>query len=82
MGVVICMKLSCLPCMHVHAHACTCVWGAPPNHPHPPPTLIHQPPTPQSRWETKSPQFNKSQTNQDNSILFEDSLPLNIPQLI
>ena len=32
--------------------------------------------------EPKTPKFNKSWTNRDNSILFEDSLPLNIPELI
>ena len=57
---------------------CTCVWGTP----QPPPTPIHPPPNPQSRREPKTPKFNKSWTNRDNSILFEDSLPLNIPELI
>ena len=66
MGVAICMKLSC---MHVHAHVCV---GTP------------QPPTPipQSCREPKTPKFNNSWTNRDNSILFKDSLPLNIPELI
>ena len=42
MGAAICMKLSCLPHVHVraytcvHVHACAHVWGAPPNHPPPP----------------------------------------------
>ena len=45
MGVAICMKLSCLPCMHVHACVCMCMCaymcmctcvGAPPNHLPPP----------------------------------------------
>ena len=45
----------------------------------PPPT--HLPP-PQSCREPKTPNFNNSWTNRDNSILFEDSLPLNIPELI
>ena len=83
MGAAICMKLSCLPRMHVH------VCGGTPIHPPTtPPTPIHPPPTPQSHRESESPKFNKSfwtksfWTNQDNSILFEDSLPLNIPQLI
>ena len=91
MGVAICMKLSCLPhvcvhacvcaCMCVCVHACACVCmctcvGAPPNHP--PPPYTH----PQSCREPKTPKFNKSWTNRDNSILFEDSLPLNIPELI
>ena len=76
------------PCMCVHARACACVWGYPPTtlHPHPPTpqppsTPIHPPPHPQSRREPKTPKFNKSWTNRDNSILFEDSLPLNIPKL-
>ena len=58
-------------CMCVHACACTCV-GAPP------PPSTH----PQEPQEAKTPKFGNSWTNQDNSILFEDSLPLNIPQLI
>ena len=66
-------------CVCVHARACACVWEAPPNHPWPPST---QPPHPQSHREPKTPKFNKSWTNPDNSILFEDSLPLNIPELI
>ena len=94
MGAAICMKLSCLPrvrvhaCMHIHVCACVCMCvGAPPNLP----TPIHSPqlppphhPTPQSQShrEPKTPKFNKSWTNRDNSILFEDSLPLNISELI
>ena len=66
-------------CVFVHVRACACVWGHPPHAPRYPPT--HLPP-PQSRREPKTPKFNKSGTNQDNSILFEDSLPLNIPELI
>ena len=73
-------------CMCVHVHVCAClhmracahVWGHPPTTP----TPIHPAPHPQSRREPKTPKFNKSWTNRDNSILFEDSLPLNIPQLI
>ena len=59
-------------CMHAHAcmHVHVCVG-------HPPTT-----PQPQSHREPKTPKFNKSWTNRDNSILFEDSLPLNIPELI
>ena len=85
MGAVICMKLSCLPhvrvraCTCMHVHACAHVWGVPPYNP-PPPSTPH--PHPQSHREPKTPKFNKSWTNQDNSILFEDSLPLNIPELI
>ena len=61
MGVAICMKLSCLPRVRVHAyvcvhaHLCAHVWGAPPNHPPHPPT-----PHPQSRREPETPKFNKS----------------------
>ena len=58
----------------MHVHKC----GAPHNHPDPHPSKPH----PQSRREPKTPKFNKSWTNRDNSILFEDSLPLNIPELI
>ena len=81
MGAAICMKLSCLWHMHVHAnvyvHACVCahVWGTHPTTP----TAIHPPPTPRAAG---SPNHQKSWTNQDNSILFEDSLPLNTPELI
>ena len=84
MKAAICMKLSCLPCMLVHVHmcvhvcACAHVWGHPATIPHPHPPTPH----PQSRREPKTPKFNKSWTNRDNSILFEDSLPLNIPELI
>ena len=80
----ICMKLSCLPHMHVqahvcmHVHACAHVWEAPPTTPHPHPPTPH----PNSHREPKTPKFNNSWTNRDNSILFEDSLPLNIPELI
>ena len=68
-----CMRACVCMCMHVH------VCGG---HPQPPPIPIHPSPHPQSRREPKSPKFNKSWTNWDNSILFEDSLPLNIPELI
>ena len=91
MEAAICMTLSCLPHMHVCVCACACVWGAPPTtphphpntpHPQPPPTLIRPPPYPHSCREPKTPKLNKSWTNRDNSILFEDYLPLNIPELI
>ena len=65
-------------CMRAWACMCTCVGGTP----QPPPTPIHPPPHPQSCREPKTPKFNKSLTNRENSILFEDSLPLNIPELI
>ena len=69
---------------HACACMCTCV-GDTPNHPiHPPPATpppsTH--PHPQSCREPKTPKFNNSWTNRDNSILFEDSLPLNTPELI
>ena len=81
MGAAICMRLSCLPrmcvraCMCMHVHVCG---GHPPTTPHPHPPTPH----PQSRREPETPKYNKSWTNRDNSILFEDSLPLNIPELI
>ena len=62
-------------CVRVRVHMCV---GHPPNSPHP-----HTPtPHPQGRREPKTPKFNKFWANRDNSILFEDSLPLNIPELI
>ena len=57
-------------------HVCTCG-----DTPMPPDTHTHLLP-PQSCREPKTPKFNKSWTNRDNSILFEDSLLLNIPELI
>ena len=74
-----CVRVRMCACM------CTCVGGTP-NHPpspstHPPSPSTH-PPTPKSRRKLKTPKFNNSWTNQDNLILFEDSLPLNIPELI
>ena len=69
--------------VHVRARACVCVCGGTPPYaprcPWHPPT--HLPP-PESRREPKTAKFNKSWTNRDNSILFKDSLPLNIPELI
>ena len=54
MGAVICMKLSCLPRMHVRACACVRararVWGVPPNHPPPPSTHT---PTPRAAGSPK-----------------------------
>ena len=70
-----CMCVWVHACMHVHVHMCV---GHHPITPHPhPPT-----PYPQSHREPKTPKFNNSWTNWDNLILFEDSLPLNIPELI
>ena len=66
-------------CVHVHVCACMCMCvGAP----QPPPPQSTHPHHPQSSREPRSPKFNKSWTNRDNSILFEDSLPLNAPELI
>ena len=67
-------------CVHVHACACVCTCVGTPLPSHRPPTT-HLPP-PKSCREPKTPKFNKSWTNRDSSILFEDSLPLNIPELI
>ena len=65
-------------CMHVCACLCVHVETTPmpPDTPHPPA------PSSEPQGAKKTPKFNKSWTNQDNSILFEDSLPLNIPELI
>ena len=81
MSVAICNFYTCIhvcACMCMHAHTCACMWGHPPC---PQTPTTHLPP-PQSHRELKTPKFNKSSTNQDNSILFEDSLPLNTPELI
>ena len=69
----VCTCVCVRACMRVHVHMCG---GHPPTTPHPHPP---SPPHPQSRREPKTAKFNNSWTNQDNSILFEDSLPLNIP---
>ena len=58
MGAAICMKLPCLPCMHVRActcvHVCACahVWGHPPTTPYPHPPTPH----PQEPQEAKKHQ--------------------------
>ena len=65
-----CVCVRVCACMHMPVHMCG-------RHPR-----STQPSHPQSCREPKTPKFNKSWTNQDNSILFEDSLPLNIPELI
>ena len=59
-------------CVCVHVHACTHVCGASPTHINPPPRAAG----------SQKPKFNNSRFNRDNSILFKDSLPLNIPELI
>ena len=78
MSAAICNFYTCINvcvCMRMHVRVC----GDTPPCPQMPST--HLPP-PQSRREPKTPKFNKSWTNRDNSILFEDSLPLNILELI
>ena len=65
-------------CMHVHVHT----HGDTPHAPRCPQTPATHLLPPKSHREPKTPKFNKSWTNQDNSILFEDSLPLNTPELI
>ena len=82
MLAAICNSIHVCVCVFVCAHVCAYMWGHPPM---PPDTPRHPPthlPPPQSRREPKTPNFNNSWTNQDNLILFEDSLPLNIPELI
>ena len=71
MSVAICNFYTCA---YMHMHACG-------DTPMPADAPRHLPP-PQSCREPKIQKFNKSWTNWDNSILFEDSLPLNIPELI
>ena len=68
-----CMCVHACACMHMCVHACGDTTHAS-KMPQTPPT--HLPP-PQSHREPKTPKFSKSSTNQDNLILFEDSLPLN-----
>ena len=80
-SVAICNFYTCIY-VCVHVHACACVEEHPPCPKMPPDTPPTHLPPPQSRREPKTAKFNKSWTNQDNSILFEDSLPLNIPELI
>ena len=77
-------------CLHGGGHlqflfmgtcACTCMCRCVET-----PPCLQMPPThlppPQRHKEPKTPKFNKSWTNQDISIQFEDSLPLNIPEVI
>ena len=63
-------------CIHVDVCACTCACvGTPPcpRYPHLPPRKSHR--------EPKTPKFSMSWTNRDKSILFEESLALNTPEL-
>ena len=71
-----CMSMCACACVHMCEGTPTSIHPPQPPPPHPPT------PYPQSRRELKTPKFNNSWTNRDNSILFEDSLPLNIPELI
>ena len=70
-----CVYVCAHACMHMHVHMCG---GHLPTTSHPYTPTPH----PQSCREPKTPKFNKSWTNRDNLILFEDSLPLNIPEHI
>ena len=68
-----CMCVHVCGCVRVHVHMC----GGHPStihHPHPP-----SPPTPRATGSPKHQNLISLGTNRDNSILFEDSLPLNIP---
>ena len=78
MLVAICNFYTCIHacmCVCMRAHACACVGDTShaPRYPWQPPTHLSPP---QSCREPKTAKFNKSWTNWDNSILFEDSLPL------
>ena len=82
MSAAICNFYTCIHmcvCMHMHVHVCRDTPHAhrclqtPPTHP-PAPS-----PEPQG---AQAPKFNKSWTNHDILILFEDSLPLKISELI
>ena len=66
-------------CVYMHACTCMCTCMGVPHQPH---SHTTTPIPPKSHREPKSPKFNKSWTNQDHSILFEDSLPLNTAELI
>ena len=72
-NMYMCMQVCA--CVRVHVHMCG---GHCPTTPIP----IHTNPCPKSCREPKTPKFNKSLSNPDNSILFEDSLPVNTPKLI
>ena len=81
MSAAICNFYTCIHvCMCVCVHACACALGhlpMPPDTPDtPPPTC----PLPRAAGSPKQ-QNSMSWTNRDNSILFKDSLPLNIPEL-
>ena len=70
MSVAICNFYTCIhvcACMCVCVHVCVCVCACVC-------MCMGTPPSLQIK-------FNKSWTNRDNSILFEDSLPLNTPEL-
>ena len=67
-----CMCVRAHACIHVHVYMCGGTPEPPPTPIHPPATPIHPLPHPKSCREPKTPKFNKSWTNRDNSILFED----------
>ena len=78
-------------CLHVGSHlqflymcvcVCMCMYANASAYTPMPPDIPHPPAPPQSHREPKTPKFNKSWTNWDISILFEDALPLNTPELI
>ena len=69
------MCMCACACMYVHVHMSV-------DTPHAPRCTPIICSLPKSRREAKTPKFNKSWTNWDNLIPFEDSLPLNTPELI
>ena len=85
MVAAICNFLTCLSSCFVCVHVCTCMCmclGTPPMPPDAPQPICPLPRAAGSRKEPKSPKVYKSWTNRDNSILFKNSLSLNIPELI
>ena len=81
MSAAICNFYTCIH-VCVQVCACTCMWEHLPHVPRCPQTPPTHLPPPQSWREPKMAKFNKSWTNRDNLFLFEDSLPLNILELI
>ena len=82
MVAAICNFLTCLSSRFVRVRACTCMCTCLGTLPHAPRPICPLPRAAGSRREPKSPKVYKSWTNRDNSILFEKSLSLNIPELI
>ena len=84
MGVAICNFYTCIHvcvCMFMCECACAHVWEYPHAARCPQTPLPTHLPLPRAAGNPNT-KFNKSWTNQDISILFEDSLPLNIPEFI